>query len=119
VQILDDLRPWLILIVAAASLWLSVVVYRRQVQRDDVADLQARISALTATDGALSERLVVIHDRLVEVEARLDHMPSADAVHKLGVDMARMQGDLHAIAEGSKALIVAVQRIEDYMLRSR
>lgn len=125
-----DFRPWVIMVCTVLALVISVASFRRQIKRDEVEQLERRIGGLETQIGRVSAaaedrselqstRFGEISDRLVEVESRMEHMPSKEMVYGLQISQARIEGKVESITDGLASVKAGMQRIENYILRDK
>lgn len=135
---LDDLRLWMPVAIGLANLAFITHVYRLGARKAAVEDMEQRlgqISAGTKADvAAVRERMEAIddelrgrddetvaklagvHDRLMEVEGELEHLPTKDQVHKLEIQVTSIQGSVATMAAGMQMLTATTTRVENYLL---
>ncbi len=57
-----------------------------------------------------------VHARLARIEAALDNVLPAEAVHKIEVDVARMEGAINVIGERLKPVVQVTERLQEWLL---
>ena len=128
---IEQLRPWLVTMFAGGSFALSFYLFMNQAKKSELKELtkvsEEKVEKLEERvdrmSGALdtrhkenSEKLTHVGERLNAVETHLDHLPTKDAVQRLEVSTARMEGDVKMLTQGLKGLTASTTRIEDFLL---
>jgi hypothetical protein len=92
------------------------------VERRGVA-IETKIEGLAR---ALYERINADHDRISQLEGKIDDMPRVSDVHALSLQISAMAGDLKAIGvkmgnieEANKGYRGAISRIENHLFEVR
>lgn len=99
------LLPWLsaatALLALATTLW-SILSSPARKAADRVAAAEARLDAM---------------DReIVRIEARLDALPSRDALHGLELSLGRLEAQIGRIDERLKPISATMERMQDALL---
>ena len=123
---LGDPRFWLDLVQWATTLAIGGYVWatgRQRATKQSIADARTHADEIREEAG---QRLDRHAERLIKLEARLEHVPSNEAIESLNARLAELHGDFKQMTgwlEGVKGLLGtmqnSVQQLVENELRGR
>lgn len=108
----DNIGPWVSLLLLVWNAAISAVLWLRK-----PGEVAARaVDTLRIEHDA---RLQAHSQRLTEMQAHMDHMPTSEELRVLEGTVKEVAQRTHGIADGMQTMRSTLNRIEDFLLKSR
>lgn len=108
----------LMVVVALASMAVTIILNRGKAAADRVTDLEKALSVKAGADAVrgLTQRVDHIEVRTTTIEADMRHLPNREQTHAMELTLKEVQGQLALLNERMIPVANTNARLQDYLL---
>lgn len=119
---IDSFMRFVMFVMAVSSPLLSWFIANGKATAAEIAEARKHAEDLSAKScariDAIEKRLTNKDLRISKLEQDIQHMPNKDAIHRIELNLQKLQGEVEQAMSQWKGINNAIQRLEEYLVHT-